>query len=63
MHPRVFAAKEPERPAVIMGATGTVLTYAELEVRSNQVAWPARCYALRPGDRPGPGVFSSEYRA
>ncbi len=50
MHPRVFAAKEPERPTVIMGATGTVLTYAELEVRSNQVAWPARCYALRPGD-------------
>jgi non-ribosomal peptide synthetase component F len=43
MHPGVFAAKEPERPAVIMGAAGPVLTYAELEARSNQVAWLARC--------------------
>jgi acyl-CoA synthetase (AMP-forming)/AMP-acid ligase II len=50
MHPGIFAAKEPERPAVIMGAAGTVLTYAELEARSNQVAWLARCYGLRPGD-------------
>ena len=50
MHPGVFAAKEPERPAVIMGATGTVVTYAELEARSNQVAWLARRCGLRPGD-------------
>jgi hypothetical protein len=42
VHPGVFAAKEPERPAVIMGTAGTVLTYAELEARSNQVAWLAR---------------------
>ena len=50
MHPGVFAAKEPERPAVIMGAAGTVVTYAELEARSNQVAWLARRGGLRPGD-------------
>src|SRR5271165_137496 len=50
MHPGVFAAKEPDRPAVIMGAAGTVLTYAELEARSNQVAWLARRCGLRPGD-------------
>ena len=50
MHPGVFAAKEPERPAVIMGATGTVVTYAELEARSNQVAWLSRRCGLRPGD-------------
>ena len=31
MHPGVFAAKEPERPAVIMGAAGTTVSYAELE--------------------------------
>jgi non-ribosomal peptide synthetase component F len=42
VHPGVFAAKEPERPAVIMGAAGPVVTYAELEARSNQVAWLAR---------------------
>jgi fatty-acyl-CoA synthase len=50
VHPGVFAAKEPERPAVIMGAAGTVVTYAELAARSNQVAWLARSYGLRPGD-------------
>ena len=49
MHPGVFAAKEPERPAVIMGA-GPVVTFAELEARSNQVAWLARRCGLRPGD-------------
>ena len=50
MHPGVFADKEPDRPAVIMGTAGTVVTYAELEARSNQVAWLARRCGLRPGD-------------
>ena len=58
MHPGVFAAKEPERPAVIMGTAGTVVTYAQLEARSNQVAWLARRGGLRPGDglRAGDGL-------
>jgi non-ribosomal peptide synthetase component F len=47
MHPGVFAAKEPDRPAVIMGTAGTVVTYAELEARSNQVAWLARLRGSR----------------
>ena len=50
MHPGVFAAEDPDRPAVIMGAAGTVVTYAELEARSNQVAWLARRCGLEPGD-------------
>ena len=50
MHPGVFAAKEPERPAVIMGAADTVVTYAELEAQSNQCAWLGRSSGLRPGD-------------
>jgi acyl-CoA synthetase (AMP-forming)/AMP-acid ligase II len=50
VHPGVFAAKEPDRPAVIMAASGAVVTYAELEARSNQVAWLARRSGLRPGD-------------
>ena len=50
MHPGVFAAKEPERPAVVMGTAGPVVTYAELEARSNQVAWLARRSGLRAGD-------------
>jgi long-chain acyl-CoA synthetase len=50
VHPGVFATKEPQRPAVIMGTAGTVVTYAELESRSNQAAWLARRSGLRPGD-------------
>jgi long-chain acyl-CoA synthetase len=50
VHPGVFAAKEPERPAVIMGSAGTTVTYAELEARSNKVAWLVRRCGLRPGD-------------
>ncbi len=50
MHPGVFAAKDPDRPAVIMGTAGTVVTYAELEARSNKVAWLARRCGLCPGD-------------
>ena len=50
MHPGVFAAKEPDRPAVIMGGTGLVVTYAELEARSNQAAWLARRCGLGRGD-------------
>ena len=50
MHPGIFAAKDPQRPAVIMGTAGTVVTYAELEARSNRVAWLARRSGLRPGD-------------
>jgi long-chain acyl-CoA synthetase len=50
VHPGIFAAKEPDRPAVIMGTAGTVVTYAELEARSNQVARLARQSGLRPGD-------------
>jgi long-chain acyl-CoA synthetase len=50
VHPGVFAAKEPDRPAIIMGTAGTVVTYAELQARSNKVAWLARRCGLRPGD-------------
>jgi len=50
VHPGIFAAKDPGRPAVIMGAAGTTVTYSELEARSNRVAWLAREHGLRPGD-------------
>ena len=50
MHPGVFAAKDPERPAIIMGSAATAVTYAELEACSNQVAQLARSLGLRPGD-------------
>jgi long-chain acyl-CoA synthetase len=50
VHPGIFAAKDPQRPAIIMGTAGTVVTYAELEARSNRVAWLTRRSGVRPGD-------------
>src|SRR4051812_3975079 len=38
MHPRAIAEAAPDRPAIIMGATGEVTTFAELDARSNQFA-------------------------
>ena len=38
MYPGKFAALTPEKPAVVMSATGAALTYAELEDRSIRLA-------------------------
>jgi long-chain acyl-CoA synthetase len=48
MYPATFAKSAPERPAVIMGNTGEVVTYAELDTRSNQLAHLLRERGLRP---------------
>lgn len=50
MHPYVHAQRTPDKPAVIMTG-GTVLTYRELDERSNQAARLFRDHGLRPGDR------------
>jgi acyl-CoA synthetase (AMP-forming)/AMP-acid ligase II len=50
MWPGAHAAKNPDKPAVIMAATGETITYRELNDRSNQLAqlfWDA---GLRFGD-------------
>ncbi|MBP0630985.1 AMP-binding protein [Cupriavidus sp. AcVe19-1a] len=51
MHPSIHAQRTPEKPAVIMGSSGAVVTYRELDERSNQVAHLFRALGLRPGDR------------
>ena len=38
MYPGTFARTAPDRPAVVMAGSGEVLTYAELDRRSNQLA-------------------------
>ena len=38
MYPGKHAAAHPERPAVIMAASGETITYGELEARSNRLA-------------------------
>ncbi|HEX5946363.1 MAG TPA: acyl-CoA synthetase [Acidimicrobiales bacterium] len=48
-HPSRFAAEAPDRPAVIMGGTGQVLTYGELEARSRRVGHLLRSFGLETG--------------
>ena len=50
MHPSHHATKTPEKPAVIMAGTGEVVTYAQLEARSNQGAQLFRQLGLARGD-------------
>ena len=49
-HPRFHALRQPDLPAVIMGGSGDVLTYGELDGRSNQLAHFFRDRGLKPGD-------------
>ena len=53
-HPHEFARSAPDRPAVIMAgsdaASETVLTYAQMDARSNQVAHLLRSLGLTVGD-------------
>ena len=46
MHPYVHAQRTPDKPAVIMG-DGTMVTYRELDERSNQVARLYRDHGLQ----------------
>src|ERR1700757_4629567 len=50
MTPGWHAAHTPDRPAVVMGSSGTVVTYRELEERSTRFARALRSRGLRVGD-------------
>jgi fatty-acyl-CoA synthase len=50
MYPGVHALTAPDRPAVVMAADGTRLTYAELEENSRRLAHRLRDRGLRRGD-------------
>ena len=50
MHPHVHAQTTPDKPALICAATGEVLSYRQLDDRSNQVAQLMRALGLRSGD-------------
>jgi long-chain acyl-CoA synthetase len=50
MYPATHAAATPDRPAVIMGESGEVVTYRELDERSNQFAHHLRSLQLSPRD-------------
>jgi len=51
MYPGTFAATDPDRPAIIVEPEGTVVTYRELDERSNQVAHLLRSRGLGVGRR------------
>ena len=50
MYPGAFAAQTPDKPAVIMGGSGQVVTYAELDAEANRLARVFRQAGLEPGD-------------
>src|SRR5262245_18113591 len=50
MHPSIHAQSTPNKPAFIMAGSGEVVTYAELDKRSNQGAQLLRSLGLNVGD-------------
>jgi long-chain acyl-CoA synthetase len=50
LHPCIHAAADPAKPALIMAGSGEIVTYGELDRRSNQGAHLWRSLGLRPGD-------------
>src|SRR4051794_9710603 len=51
MYPGALAQETPDHPAVIMGGTGEVITYRQLDEQSNQLAHALRAAGLQPGDQ------------
>ncbi|PKB19315.1 fatty-acyl-CoA synthase [Novosphingobium kunmingense] len=50
MHPASHARTNPDKPAIIMAGSGEVVTYGELDRRSNQVAQLLRARGIGVGD-------------
>lgn len=50
MYPGQHAQTHPDKPAAIAARTGEVITYAELDARSNRLARLLHAEGLRPGD-------------
>ncbi|NQY57217.1 MAG: AMP-binding protein [Ilumatobacteraceae bacterium] len=50
MYPGAHAATHPDKPAVIMGSSGFVQTYGELDAAANRLSHLLRRAGLQPGD-------------
>ena len=50
MYPGTFAETTPDKPAVIMGSSGAVMTYRELDDEANRLSQLFRAAGLEPGD-------------
>ena len=51
LHPGHWARLQPDHPAVVMGGSGEVVTFAELDATANRLARLFRSIGLEPGDR------------
>jgi long-chain acyl-CoA synthetase len=49
VYPGIHARSIPDKPAYVMGRSGEVVTYAQLDARSNRCAQLFRSLGLRPG--------------
>ena len=52
-HPSITAETYPNKPAIIMGSSGEMVTYRQLDERSNQGAQLFRSLGLQTGDHIG----------
>jgi len=50
MHPFHHAKSRPDTPAIIMAGSGEVITFKQLDDRSNQIAQALRAAGCAPGD-------------
>jgi long-chain acyl-CoA synthetase len=50
MFPGAFATTTPDKPAVIMGGSGEIVTYAQLDSEANRICHLFRSLGLQPGD-------------
>src|SRR5688572_9872291 len=50
MFPGAHAETTPDKPAIVMGETGAVTTYRELDAEANRVSHLLRAHGLEPGD-------------
>ncbi len=50
MYPGTHAKSQPHKPAFVMGQSGEIITYGQLDARSNRCAHLLRNLGLKPGD-------------
>src|ERR1044072_776796 len=50
MHPYLHARSHPDKPPIVIAATGETITYRQLDERSNQGAHLLRSLGLQGGD-------------
>ena len=60
-HPSVTAQTYPHKPAFIMGESGEMVTYRQLDERSNQGAQLFRSLGLQKGDHIGLMLKDNRY--